>query len=80
MSLEDQVARLANAVAMHDDVAVREIIRQRDKAFSDLSAMTSNRDYYERLTTSHSSRREALERRNVALRGVITRMKKRESK
>lgn len=45
MSLENEVARLANAVAMHEDVAVREIIRQRDDALKQAYKWKSDAEY-----------------------------------
>lgn len=75
MSLEDQMGRLANAIAMHDDVAVREIIKQRDEANRLLEAERRSRQHYENRVAALGGERDDLNRRIAALRGVITRMK-----
>jgi len=77
MSLEDQVARLANAVAMHDDVAVREIIRQRDEATKNAAYWRDRWGRADKWNDEQSKMRYQLERKNAALRGVITKMRKR---
>ena len=79
MSLEDALNRVANAIGMHDDIAVKEIIRQRDDAQSKLSAMTRNRDdEWERRTVWYERCQKA-NRSVAALKGVITRMKRQQA-
>jgi hypothetical protein len=75
MSLEDQVARLATAIGMHDDIAVREIIKQRDAAIRESAQWEHDAKYYKERMSSNYAERCAVERKNAALRGVITRMK-----
>lgn len=79
MSLENEVARLANAVAMHEDVAVREIIRQRDDALKQADKWKRDADFYMNNRDSYYKSLEAERRRNAALRGVITKMRKEKS-
>lgn len=75
MSLEDAVQRLANAVAMHDDTAVKEIIRQRDNALARLAGAESSGSRYEKWYEQEKTENVRLGRVISALRGAITRMK-----
>jgi hypothetical protein len=77
MSLEDQIGRLANAVAMQEqNSAVAEIIRQRDDANSRANVSAREAAYYCDRRDDVYKKLEAEKRRSAALRGVITRMKK----
>lgn len=77
MSMEDAVIRLANAIVAQDgNIAVREIIRQRDEALKSLQNMTNDRDGWKRWHDEEQSKKWEYIRSNTALRGVITRMKK----
>ena len=76
MSLEDAVHRLANAVGMHEDVAVREIIRERDEARGRLASMTNDRDGWKRWHDDEQVEKLKLQRKVSSLRGVITRIKR----
>ena len=76
MSLEDQVAQLANAIGMHEDVAVREIIRQRDAAQREADSLKSRCERLVKYNDDADTRNWKQERRIAALRGVITRMKR----
>lgn len=76
MSLEEQVNRLARAIESSEaNVAVREIIRQRDDAVKKLASMTTDRDWYTRRLTESETVNSRMARRISALQGVITRMK-----
>jgi hypothetical protein len=76
MSLESVVERLAYAVEQQgNNSAVAEIIRQRDSARAQVASLTSSRDYWIAEDRRRSGVQYKLERKNAALRGVITRMK-----
>ena len=76
MSLEDQVARLANAIGMHDDEAIKEIIRQRDDAYKQRDRWKRDADFYQKWSDENFAALQRDNRRVNALKGVITKMKK----
>lgn len=76
MSLEDAVQRLANAVGMHDDTAVREIIKQRDDWQKSYNTMKNDRDYQKERADRHFNNLQTANHRIASLQGVITRMKR----
>lgn len=76
MSLEDAVHRLANAVGMQEQTAVKEIIRQRDSALSDFANMKSRSEMYQRWYEDKKRDCEHLGRVIASLRGVVTKMKR----
>lgn len=74
MSLESAIERLA--AATENNVAVREIIRQRDKWQSAHDAEKRRAQMYEQWYDNKRDETERLRRLIAALRGVITRMKR----
>lgn len=81
MSLERSIERIAEASEVMSrnngfgHAAVQEIIRERDQATKELADMKKARDYWIFHHSDQCSKNFKLERRNAALRGVITRMK-----
>lgn len=76
MSLEDAINRLASAAERnYSGSAVAEIIRQRDEAINNRSAAIRSMEWERERKQSLSLALETEQRRNIALRGVITRMK-----
>ena len=76
MSLEDAVNRLANAVAMKDDVAVKEIIRQRDAALRDAEHWKTMHRYENERADLHCNTVTKLNWKVRTLLGVITKLKR----
>lgn len=76
MSLEDAVDRLVNVLGSRErDVAVKEIIRQRDDALAKFHAAKNSAEMYERWYGERVKENARLGRVVSALRGVVTRMK-----
>lgn len=81
MSLEDQIARLTNVISMSQEgSAVAEIIRQREESKAWAVRCESDAKFYQEQRDRHYKSRIHAERQVAALRGVITRMKRKESK
>lgn len=77
MSLEDALNRLASAAERnYSGSAVAEIIRQRDAAIKNQDYWKQQYDWEQNRRKSIAMDLEVCQRRNSALRGVITRMKK----
>lgn len=77
MALESVIERLAYAIERGEpNIAVREIIRERDVALNNLRDMTNRRDYWEKECREQRQRGYAKDRRIASLKGVITRMKR----
>ena len=81
MSLEDAVNRLTEAVQMQNnrnDAAVAEIIRQRDAWKKQSERDSTGAKYYLNGRNEYYNRMKHEQRVNASLRGVITRMKRKE--
>ena len=77
MSMEDAIHRLANAIGMAgEQSAVAEIIRQRDAALKDAAYQKSQKEMYDRWNDEKRQENARLGRVISALRGTITRMKR----
>lgn len=77
MSLEDAIYKLAAATERdYSGSAVAEIIRQRDEALNNRSAAIRSMEWERERKQSLSAALDAERRRTIALRGVITRMKR----
>lgn len=74
MSLEDAINRLA--VATENNAAVREIIRQRDEALLKVESLARSLKWTENMKDSYYKSYQEQSRKNIAMRGVITRMKR----
>lgn len=78
MSLEqtiDALTRTMQQAQQQSNLAVQEIIRQRDAAMEDVARQKRFMVYAERDRDSYSERARKAERSNAALRGAIKRMK-----
>lgn len=76
MSLEDAVDRLANAVGVQENVAVKEIIRQRDEAIEQRDRWKRDADFYCKRRDELFAENQRLQRQYAGLRGAFKRMKK----
>lgn len=77
MSLEDAILTLARSIpSQQEGTAVREIIRQRDDWQKRFEQERSSKETYERWYKDEYKDKELMGRRVRALRGVITRMKR----
>jgi hypothetical protein len=74
MSLEDAIYRLAQAT--ENNAAVREIMRQRDEAIQQRDSWKRKHEYIDSDRTRYQQRVLKGDRRIAALRGTITRMKR----
>jgi hypothetical protein len=75
VSLEDAVHRLANVISTQTNEAVAEIIRQRDAWQERAQELERTRDYLSKRRDELFDEGRAKDRKIIALRGVITRMK-----